>query len=91
MQHRKNRFQIVACFNVVTTKAGQILNHNALDFPCPHILHHTLKLRAVKVCSCKSIVHIGIRQSQPWMFLDITMDLQNLRIQGIFCFMSAVL
>ena len=65
-QERENSLQIVAGFLVVSAKAGQVFDHDAVYMPFAYFLHHLFKLRTVKVRAGSSIIteqgcklHIG--------------------------------
>ena len=66
--HGKNLFQILSHLNVITTKPGQVLDDDAVDFAGFNILHHPLKARTFKVGSCVAIVSVLFDQIQSWPF-----------------------
>ena len=47
-KERKYLFQIFADFDIIPAETGQVLNNDAVDLFVFHVLHHFLKLRAVK-------------------------------------------
>lgn len=83
IQEGEHLFQIVAGFNIVSAKSGQILDNDAVDFSCLHIIHHSGKFWPRKVSSCVTIIHIGIHQHEIRSGNDIVQQHFLLVLHGI--------
>ena len=80
---RKDVLQKVACLDIITGEAAEILDDQRLDFSLPNIGKQSLKLRAVRVGSSPAVVHIGIRQMKIRMLRYIVPANFNLSLDGI--------
>ena len=64
---RKSTFQIVSRFDVVTRKAGKVLDADQIDFAVLDLLHHLRELRTVKVragITAVSYTHLDVYKRQ---------------------------
>ena len=85
-QKWEHRFDIVSCFQIVATKAREVLHHNALDFLLPHIVHQAGKCRPLKIRSRKTIVEVGVHITQFTAAIDIILHQRDLRFHAFFFF-----
>ena len=52
----KGAFQIVSGLDIVTRKAGEVLDADQIDFPALHFFHHGGELRTLEVCAGVSVI-----------------------------------
>ena len=77
----KHLLQILTCFHEITTQSGEVLYHNAVDFPRLQCFQQPFKFRAVKICSCAPLVRKHIQQHQIIPVVDILFDVRDLHFQ----------
>ena len=77
----KHLLQILTCFHEITTQSGEVLYHNAVDFPLLQCFQQPFKFRAVKVHPCAPLVRKHIQQHQIIPVVDILFDVRNLHFQ----------
>ena len=80
---RQPAFQIAACFDVVTPKAGQILYQHTADAPALYVPQHPLKGGALEIRAGIAIVGIAFRRYQLRMIFDIRFQQLPLVADGI--------
>ncbi len=73
-QEGKKTLQIVAGFPIVAAKSGQVLDHDAIHFPGPYIIHQPFKLRAVKVCPRPSVVAVEVIELHIRLAVDVALN-----------------
>ena len=73
--------QILTCFHEITTQSGEVLYHNAVDFPLLQCFQQPFKFRAIKICSRAAFVRKHIQQHQIIPVVDILLDVRNLHFQ----------
>ena len=56
-QKRENLLDIFPRVQMFPPEPGQVLHHDAVDFPRPDLRHHLLKGRTVKVGPGETVVH----------------------------------
>ncbi|EJF40146.1 hypothetical protein HMPREF1141_2759 [Clostridium sp. MSTE9] len=57
---RKIVLQEIALVCIVTESTGQVFTDNTVDFSRLHIMYHALKIGAVMVRSCSSVIYIVV-------------------------------
>ena len=77
----KHLLQILTCFHEITTQSGEVLYHNAVDFPLLQCFQQPFKFRAVKICSCAPFVRKYIQQHQVIPMVNVLLDIGNLHFQ----------
>ena len=90
-QEWKDALQIVAGFLVVSAKAGQVFDHDAVYMPFAYFLHHLFKLRTVKVRACSSVITEQPIQGKRWVIFDEPEQEIFLPLYGIRAGFAAVL
>lgn len=90
-EERKNALQVVARFLVVSAKAGQVFDHDAVYMPFAYFLHHLFKLRAVKVRACSSVIAEQPIQGEGRIIFDEPEQQVFLPLYGIRAGFAAVL
>ena len=75
-KERKNVFQVVAYFQIVTTKTGKVFDNHDMDFTGTDKINHPLKVRSLKVRATKAIVaELHLRQIRKVKVLfDMSLD-----------------
>jgi len=73
--------QILTCFHEIATQSGEVLYHDAVDFPLLQCFQQPFKFRAVKVHPCAPLVRKYIQQHQIIPVVDILFDVRNLYFQ----------
>ena len=51
MEKREYSFNIIAGFDIISAKSGQIFYNNTVDFSMLDIFHHLYESRTVKICT----------------------------------------
>ena len=77
----KHLLQILTCFHEITTQSGEVLYHNAVDFPLLQCFQQPFKFRAIKVHPCTPLVRKYIQQHQIIPVIDVLLDIGNLHFQ----------
>ena len=77
----KHLLQILTCFHEIATQSGEVLYHDAVDFPLLQCFQQPFKFRAVKVHPCAPLVRKYIQQHQIIPVVDILFDVRNLYFQ----------
>ena len=90
-EERENSLQIVARFLVVSAKAGQVFDHDAVYMPFAYFLHHLFKLRTVKVRAASSVIAEQPIQGKRWVIFDEPEQQVFLPLYGIRAGFAAVL
>ena len=79
----KDVLQQISRLNIISRKPAEILDDQRLDFSLPNVGEQPLKLRAVRVGSGPSVIHIGICQMKVRVLRYIVPADFNLSLNGI--------
>ena len=82
-QEREDLFKIIACLDIITTEAAQILADNGIDFSCFDHVHHSVEFRSFKTGSFGTVIGEHISQRQIRSFLDVLSADTDLILDGI--------
>ena len=90
-EKRKNLFQIVSCFQIVSTQTGKVFYHDTVNQSRLHILHHFIKRRTFKLRSGITVINVHLIKMQIVVVIDERHQKILLVLQAISIELSAVL
>ena len=90
-EKRENLFQIISCFQIVSTQTGKVFYHDTVNQPRLHILHHFIKRRTFKLRSGITVINVHLIKMQIVVVVDERHQQILLVLQTVSINFSAVL
>lgn len=82
-QRRENLLQIVVGLHIVAPEPAEVTDHDALDFPRPHIVHQAVPSRTVEHSPRPAVVRVDLREPEMRASVQIVLADGDLVLQGV--------